>query len=117
MVEDRVIQQERNVVVVDELSDYFDPRRLLLYDVVLEERLGVEQILMIVRIIVLLILSIFFRVLGRLRLLLVLLAHVRRQNNNLLGLFYVDAVIGALLQRATLDEVDLLEEAQLLPLL
>ena len=97
---------------------------LSLDDIVLENGLGVEQILLllgphlgllgvffriliIVSVIVLFVLGAIFVVLGG----------VWRQNDHLLGFHEVHTVVRLLSEGASLDEVDLLKELELLPLL
>jgi hypothetical protein len=103
--------------LVYKLCDNINFWVLLLNDIVLENSLGIKKILFIISI--LLITIIFFSTV--IVLLLRLVFHfdtdVRGQDHDLFRFHDVHSVVGFLLEGAALDEVDLGEELELLPLL
>jgi len=96
VVQKRVVEEEGNVVLVDQFCDYVDIWVLFLYDIVLEDGLGVKQVFLVFRL--LLILTSFItcslRAGGPL---LLLEANVWCKDDNLLRLHDVHTVVGLLL--------------------
>ena len=112
MVQERVVEQESDILLVDELCHDTNFGVLLLDDVVLENGLGVQKVFSI-RVLVLVIL-LFLLVVAHW--LFLLSNYIWGQDYDLFGLHQVDTVIGFFLQRTSEHEVNLGVLIELLPL-
>ena len=108
--------------MINKLSHHIHFRVLALYDVVLEDSFRIEQILLLISsllglFIVFLRFVIILVLLNFVLAFILMMLNVRCQYDNLFGSHKVNSIIRFLRKRASLHEIYLLEELELLPLL